>query len=54
MDMTIDGMVTLLEISVIPDRGHSLIIDHGWQDVANVAEEFITRTLDRARVTLPG
>ena len=41
------------EISVIPDRGHSLIIDHGWQDVANVAEEFITRTLDRARVKLP-
>jgi pimeloyl-ACP methyl ester carboxylesterase len=44
---------SVTEISIIPDRGHSLIIDHGWQDVANAAEEFITRTLDRARVTLP-
>jgi non-heme chloroperoxidase len=37
--------VGVTEISVIPDRGHSLVIDHGWKDVANVAVEFITRTV---------
>jgi hypothetical protein len=33
------------EMSVIPDRGHSLVIDHGWQNIANVAEEFITKNV---------
>jgi pimeloyl-ACP methyl ester carboxylesterase len=33
------------EISVIPDRGHSLVIDHGWPEVANIAEEFIAKNL---------
>jgi non-heme chloroperoxidase len=38
------------EISVIPDRGHSLIIDHGWKDIANVAEEFITKNTSQLTV----
>ncbi|MDR3686565.1 MAG: alpha/beta hydrolase [Coriobacteriia bacterium] len=29
------------EIRQIPDRGHSLVIDHGWQDVAECALAFI-------------
>jgi pimeloyl-ACP methyl ester carboxylesterase len=31
------------EIREIPDRGHSLTIDHGWQEVAEVALAFITQ-----------
>ncbi|WP_374953686.1 prolyl oligopeptidase family serine peptidase [Arthrobacter sp. Y81] len=31
----------LTEIKEIPDRGHSLTIDHGWRDVADTALEFI-------------
>ena len=29
------------EIRQIPERGHSLVIDHGWQDVAECALAFI-------------
>jgi pimeloyl-ACP methyl ester carboxylesterase len=29
------------EIEEIPDRGHSLVFDGGWKDVANVALDFI-------------
>lgn len=29
------------EITEIPDRGHSLTIDHGWQTVAETALEFV-------------
>ncbi|MEO6265043.1 MAG: alpha/beta hydrolase [Nocardioidaceae bacterium] len=29
------------EIIELPDRGHSLVIDHGWQDVADTALRFI-------------
>jgi len=32
------------EIAEVPDRGHSLTIDHGWADVAEIALEFVTRT----------
>jgi non-heme chloroperoxidase len=31
------------EIMMIPDRGHSLVIDHGWRDVADVALDFVRR-----------
>jgi non-heme chloroperoxidase len=31
------------EIVKIPDRGHSLTIDHGWRDVAETALEFVKR-----------
>ncbi|MEN3263872.1 alpha/beta hydrolase [Pseudonocardia sp.] len=31
------------EIVEMPDRGHALTIDHGWQDVAQKALEFIKR-----------
>jgi len=33
------------EIREIPDRGHSLTIDHGWQEVAEVALAFIAHHL---------
>jgi pimeloyl-ACP methyl ester carboxylesterase len=31
------------EIVKIPDRGHSLVIDHGWRDVADTALKFVER-----------
>ena len=31
------------EIKEIPDRGHSLTIDHGWREVAETALEFVRR-----------
>jgi non-heme chloroperoxidase len=31
------------EIVKIPDRGHSLTIDHGWRDVADTALAFVRR-----------
>ena len=32
------------EITEIPDRGHSLVIDHGWSEVAETALAFLERT----------
>jgi non-heme chloroperoxidase len=29
------------EIVKVPDRGHSLVIDHGWRDVAGLALNFV-------------
>lgn len=31
------------EFTEIPERGHSLTIDHGWKDVAQTALAFISR-----------
>jgi pimeloyl-ACP methyl ester carboxylesterase len=31
------------EIAEIPDRGHALVIDHGWREVADKALEFVKR-----------
>ena len=31
------------EIVDVPDRGHSLTIDHGWQEVAELALGFVKR-----------
>jgi alpha-beta hydrolase superfamily lysophospholipase len=31
------------KIQEIPGRGHSLVIDHGWSEVAKVAVDFITK-----------
>jgi len=31
------------EIATIPGRGHALTIDHGWQDVAQTALDFVKR-----------
>ena len=31
------------EITEIPDRGHSLTIDHGWQEVAQTALDFVQK-----------
>ena len=33
----------LTEITEIPDRGHSLTIDHGWQEVAQTALDFVQK-----------
>jgi non-heme chloroperoxidase len=33
------------EIMKVPNRGHSLTIDHGWRDVAQAALDFLTRCL---------
>lgn len=37
------------EIREIPDRGHSLTIDHGWRDVAEIALDFIGKNLPVAQ-----
>jgi len=31
------------EIKKMPDRGHSLTIDHGWQEVAQASLDFVSR-----------
>jgi non-heme chloroperoxidase len=31
------------EITKVPDRGHSLTIDHGWREVADTALQFAQR-----------
>jgi non-heme chloroperoxidase len=31
------------EIVKVPDRGHSLTIDHGWREVANLSLDFVKR-----------
>ncbi|MBS1694790.1 MAG: alpha/beta hydrolase [Actinobacteria bacterium] len=31
------------EIAYLPDRGHSLVIDHGWLEVATAALDFVRR-----------
>lgn len=33
------------EFHEIPNRGHSLIIDHGWREVAEIARDFIAQQL---------
>src|SRR3989442_50676 len=33
------------EFRAIPNRGHSLVIDHGWRDVAEIALAFIAQQL---------
>ncbi|MFN0283896.1 MAG: alpha/beta hydrolase [Kineosporiaceae bacterium] len=33
----------LTEITRVPDRGHSLVIDHGWREVADLALDFVSR-----------
>jgi pimeloyl-ACP methyl ester carboxylesterase len=35
--------VSVTEIVEMPDRGHSLTIDHGWQEVAQTALDFVKR-----------
>ena len=34
---------SVTEIKQMPNRGHSLTIDHGWQEVAQTALEFVKR-----------
>jgi pimeloyl-ACP methyl ester carboxylesterase len=34
---------SVTEIEKIPNRGHSLTIDHGWREVAHTALEFVKR-----------
>ncbi|WP_370466631.1 hypothetical protein [Streptomyces sp. PCS3-D2] len=34
------------EITEMPDRGHSLTIDHGWREVADTALTFLRRFAD--------
>ncbi|MEU7605136.1 alpha/beta hydrolase [Streptomyces sp. NPDC041003] len=36
------------EITELPDRGHSLTIDHGWREVADTALTFVRRFADPA------
>ena len=38
----------ITESAELPDRGHSLVIDHGWPEVAQTALNFITQSLSTA------
>jgi pimeloyl-ACP methyl ester carboxylesterase len=38
------GNDSITEIVRVPGRGHSLVIDHGWKEVAEIAVEFVRRT----------
>ncbi len=38
----------ITEFHEIPGRGHSLVIDHGWRDVAEIALAFIAQQLQSA------
>lgn len=38
----------ITEFVVLPDRGHSLTIDHGWSEVAQTALSFLVRTVTPA------
>ena len=46
------GNPSVTEIKKVPNRGHSLTIDHGWQEVAQTALDFVRqygpRRVDRA------
>ena len=33
------------EFAELPGRGHALVIDHGWREVAQTALDFITQSL---------
>jgi pimeloyl-ACP methyl ester carboxylesterase len=35
----------ITEIRKMPDRGHALTIDHGWQEVAQTALDFVKRVI---------
>jgi pimeloyl-ACP methyl ester carboxylesterase len=41
------------EIHEVPERGHSLTIDHGWRDVAEVALTFIAQHLPTGKQSQP-
>jgi non-heme chloroperoxidase len=38
----------LTEFRAVPERGHSLTIDHGWREVAEIALSFVTQRLPKA------
>ena len=40
------------EIVKMPNRGHSLTIDHGWREVAQTALDFVNRSLRDSKVVL--
>jgi len=44
-----DNLVT--EIEKIPDRGHSITIDHGWREVADKSLAFVQRFLTIPEIT---
>ena len=38
-----DPTLRVTEIAEVEGRGHSLVIDHGWRDVAQLSLEFVQR-----------
>ena len=41
---------SITEIAYVPGRGHSLTIDHGWREVADLALGFVKRFVEPAAV----
>jgi len=46
-----DNLVT--EIEKVPDRGHSITVDHGWREVADKSLAFVQRYLTLPEITAP-
>ena len=42
---------SVTEIKKMPNRGHSLTIDHGWQEVAQTALDFVERFVPAGRAS---
>jgi hypothetical protein len=42
------------EIVKVPNRGHALTIDHGWREVAQIALNFVERSLRGGDVLAEG
>jgi len=46
-----DNLVT--EIEKVPDRGHSITVDHGWREVADKSLAFVQQYLTLPEITAP-
>jgi pimeloyl-ACP methyl ester carboxylesterase len=46
-----EGENLVTEIEKIPDRGHSITIDHGWREVADKSLAFVQRFLTVHEIT---
>ena len=45
--------LAVTEIVKVPNRGHSLTIDHGWREVAQTALDFVDRSLEHTDLDAP-
>jgi len=48
-----EAQPAVTEIVKMPNRGHSLTIDHGWREVAQTALDFVKRFVPLSGARLP-